>query len=237
MKNDVTIVIPCFNEETYIGRTLRHIYRQNGSKGVRIIVADAGSSDGTVEKIELLKGSLGLNIEIVEGGLPGPARNSGAKLVGTPYILFIDADITFTNKNVIADCIDEMESGKYDMIGTTPVYKGRADIRALFMFKLNRYSTWILSKTKPFSSGGFTFVKRSKFEDIGGYDERVKQSEDWILSRRIKPNRFKLIPDLVTQDNRRLKKYGYLNMIKLMLRNWKNRNNLEYFYNSQNYWD
>jgi len=46
-----------------------------------------------------------------------------------------------------------------------------------------------------------------------------------------------LVLDLITQDNRRFKKYGYLNMIKLMLRNWKNRNNLEYFYNSQNYWD
>jgi hypothetical protein len=72
---------------------------------------------------------------------------------------------------------------------------------------------------------------------LGGYDENAHQSEDWLLSRQIKPKNFKLVFDLITQDNRRFKKYGYLNMIKLLYRNWKNRDNIEYFYNAQNYWD
>jgi hypothetical protein len=41
----------------------------------------------------------------------------------------------------------------------------------------------------------------------------------------------------MTQDNRRFKKYGYLNMIKLIRRNWLNRNNLDYFKEDQGYWD
>ena len=237
MEKEITIVIPCYNEVKYIGRTLRHIFRQHGCKGVRIIIADAGSTDGTLEKIELLKDSLGLRIEVIRGGLPSIGRNSGAKLVSTPYILFIDSDITFTHKYVISECMEKISSGNYDMIGTTPAYKGRFDIRAWIMFGINKYSTWLLSKTRPFAIGGFTMISRNKFNELGGYDEKAHQSEDWLLSRRIAPNRFKLVFDLITQDNRRFKKYGYLNMIKLMLRNWKNRNNLEYFYNSQNYWD
>jgi hypothetical protein len=56
---------------------------------------------------------------------------------------------------------------------------------------------------------------------LGGYNEKAAQSEDWLLSKQIKPNKFKLIPGLITQDNRRFKKYGYLSMIKLIIRNWK----------------
>ena len=41
----------------------------------------------------------------------------------------------------------------------------------------------------------------------------------------------------MTQDNRRFKKYGYTNMIKLLWRNWKNRNNPKHFYKDQNYWN
>jgi hypothetical protein len=89
----------------------------------------------------------------------------------------------------------------------------------------------------PFAIGGFVLISKSKFDELGGYDVNAKQSEDWLLSRQVDKKRFKLIFDLITQDNRRFKKYGYLNMLKLIFRNWLNRNNSGYFYNAQNYWD
>ena len=237
MKDFLTIIIPCLNEEAYIGRTLSYIRRQDEIDGVRIIIADAGSTDSTVEIINKLAEQLELNIEIIKGGLPAVGRNAGANLAETPYILFLDADVTFTHRNVIRESITSLYIGNYAMIGTCPKYKGELDVRALLIFLLNQIVTWCLSKTIPFAIGGFMLIERSIFNKLGGFDERAHQSEDWLLSRQIRPGRFKLVFDLVTQDNRRFKKYGYLNMIKLMLRNWKNRNNLEYFYNSQNYWD
>jgi hypothetical protein len=80
------------------------------------------------------------------------------------------------------------------------------------------------------------WLHRQVFNGIGGYNEKATQSEDWLLSKQIKPNKFKLITGLMTQDNRRFKKYGYLNMIKLIRRNWLNRNNLDYFKEDQGYW-
>ena len=55
--------------------------------------------------------------------------------------------------------------------------------------------------------------------------------------KKIKPNKFKLIPELITQDNRRFKRYGYFSMVKLLYNNWKNRNNTQYFYEDQGYWN
>jgi hypothetical protein len=80
-------------------------------------------------------------------------------------------------------------------------------------------------------------VSRRIFNSLGGYDEKAKQSEDWLLSKKIKPNKFKLIPELITQDNRRFKRYGYFSMVKLLYNNWKNRNNTQYFYEDQGYWN
>ena len=236
MQELLTIIIPTYNEEKYIVSTLYAIVAQSKTTGIQIIIADARSTDNTRLIVESIGFELGLNIKIIDGGLPAVGRNAGAKLATTPYILFLDADVTFTNKQAIKMALDKMRKGDYEMLSTTPVYKGEFDIRASIMFGINKYITWFLSKVEPFAIGGFTMVNRQLFIALGGYDEQATQSEDWLLSKRILPHNFKLIPDLITQDNRRFKRYGYWSMIKLILRNWKNRNNINYFYKDQGYW-
>lgn len=232
----LTIVIPTYNEEKYIARTLYAIVAQSKTTDIQIIVADAKSTDNTRSIVESIGFELGLNIKIINGGLPAVGRNNGAKLATTPYVLFLDADVTFTSRQVIKEALNEIIAGDYEMLSTTPVYKGEFDIRAFIMFGINKYITWFLSKVEPFAIGGFTMVNRQLFIALGGYDEQATQSEDWLLSKRILPHNFKLIPDLMTQDNRRFKKYGYWNMIKLLWINWKNRNNPKHFYKDQGYW-
>ena len=236
MQKLLTIVIPTYNEEKYIARTLYAIVAQSKTTDIQIIIADAKSTDNTRSIIDNIGFELGLNIKIIDGGLPAVGRNNGAKLATTPYVLFLDADVTFTSRQVIKEALNEIIAGDYEMLSTTPVYKGEFDVRASIMFGINKYITWFLSKVEPFAIGGFTMVNRQLFIALGGYDEKATQSEDWLLSKRILPHNFKLIPGLMTQDNRRFKKYGYWSMIKLMLRNWKNRNNIKYFYEDQGYW-
>jgi len=237
LSQQLTIVIPTYNEEKYIAQTLYAIASQSGTYKVKIIIADAKSTDNTRLVASTNGFELGLDLEIIDGGLPAVGRNAGAKLATTPYILFLDADVTFSHRQVIVQAIDELAFMDYQMIGTTPVYKGEFDIRASIMFGLNKYVTWFLSKTEPFAIGGFTMVNRQVFNSLGGYDEKATQSEDWLLSKQIKPNKFKLIPELITQDNRRFKRYGYFSMVKLLYNNWKNRNNTKYFYEDQGYWN
>ena len=237
LSQQLTIVIPTYNEEKYIAQTLYAIASQSGTYKVKIIIADAKSTDNTRLVASTNGFELGLDLEIIDGGLPAVGRNAGAKLATTPYILFLDADVTFSHRQTIVQAIDELAFMDYQMIGTTPVYKGEFDIRASIMFGLNKYVTWFLSKTEPFAIGGFTMVNRQVFNSLGGYDEKATQSEDWLLSKKISPKKFKLIPELITQDNRRFKRYGYFSMVKLLYNNWRNRNNTKYFYEDQGYWD
>jgi glycosyltransferase involved in cell wall biosynthesis len=237
LSKQLTIVIPTYNEGKYIARTLYAVAAQSGTSDVKIIIADAKSTDNTRLVASTNGFELGLDLEIIDGGLPAVGRNAGAKLATTPYILFLDADVTFSHRQTIVEAINELAFMDYQMVGTTPVYKGEFDIRASIMFGLNKYVTWFLSKTEPFAIGGFTMVNRQVFNSLGGYDEKATQSEDWLLSKKISPKKFKLIPELITQDNRRFKRYGYFSMVKLLYNNWRNRNNTKYFYEDQGYWD
>ena len=133
----------------------------------------------------------------------------GAFLSKTKYVLFVDADVTFTHKFSLLDCLEQMKKGDYDMMSTTPVHRGDTNIRASLLFFLNKISTRWLSRREPFAIGAFTLVKKEKFDELGGYDEEVKHTEDWLLSKKILPSKFLLITDLITQDDRRFRKFGY----------------------------
>jgi len=98
----ITIVVPCKNEENYIAHLLMHL-RNQMIGNTRIIIADC-STDNTREVIQTMKGNL--NVEIIEGGPVSIAKNNGAKLATTPYILFIDADVRFFKTTVIRDAVD-----------------------------------------------------------------------------------------------------------------------------------
>jgi glycosyltransferase involved in cell wall biosynthesis len=113
LSDKITIVVPCKNEETYIAHLLMHL-RQQEIGNTRIIIADC-STDNTREVIQTMKGEL--NVEVIEGGPVSIAKNNGAKLATTPYILFIDADVRFFSDTVIRDAVDQLETNNLDLVG------------------------------------------------------------------------------------------------------------------------
>ncbi len=234
MHNLLTIVIPIKNEERYIGRLLQELYYQNIGQ-THIIICDANSSDKSIEVIKSLQSVYDLNISVIEGGLPSVGRNRGAAMAKTPYILFLDGDVTFTRNDAIFNALLAMQNKK--LVSSSPAYFGESDFLATAMFWLNKYTMRLMSKLSPFAIGGFTLVNTESFWAVGGYDENVIQSEDWLFSKKFKTNEFKLIHGLFTQDNRRFKKFGYLNMITMMINNYINRNNLKHFKKDNGYWD
>src|SRR5450432_1023894 len=93
-----SIVIPCRNEEKYIGKLLESVSQQTiVNKNIPVFIADANSTDNTLRVIQSFQEKL--NIQLVEGGYPPTGRNNGAKKVTTKYILFLDADIELGEKD------------------------------------------------------------------------------------------------------------------------------------------
>jgi glycosyltransferase involved in cell wall biosynthesis len=225
----ITIVVPCKNEENYIAHLLEHLKQQNIGD-TKIIIADI-STDNTRYVIHRNKGDL--NIELIKGGPVSVAKNNGAKLVTTPYILFIDADVRFFSPTTIIDCVNELEKNNLDLIGLyAKCYDD--DIRAKIGFSLFNIINRIMKRWVPFAVGAFFLTRRDRFEEFGGFPAKYETSEDFFLSKKYDANKFKLVNHYFGQDSRRFKKMGYFGMAWYLIKNFLNRNN-ERYWNSIDY--
>jgi glycosyltransferase involved in cell wall biosynthesis len=230
----ITIVVPCKNEEDYIHHLLEHLKKQNIGN-TRVIIADA-STDKTREVIEASKGSL--NVEIIEGGPVSTAKNNGARLVTTPYILFIDSDVRFFNESVIHDCVDTIQKENLDLIGLNiKCYDG--DLRTQIGFMIFNGINSILKYWSPFAVGAFMLTRTDKFWEYGGFGEKYGTSEDFFLSKQYDPKKFRIANHYLGQDSRRFKRMGYFGMTYYLIKNFWYRNNEQYWKNIDysKYWN
>ena len=234
ISDKITIVIPCKNEENYIHYLLDSLREQN-IDNTRIIIADC-STDNTRQVIQ--DNSRELNIEIIDGGPVSLAKNNGARLVTTPYILFIDADVRFFKDTVIQDAVNLIESKNLDLIGLNIKCYDR-DIRAKIGFTAFNLINHTLKHFSPFAVGAFMLTRRDRFEEYGGFPEQFSTSEDFFLSRKYSPKKFRLLKHHFGQDSRRFKKMGYMGMAKYLVKNFVNRNNKAYWdkLDSSIYWN
>jgi len=234
LSDKITIVVPCKNEENYIQHLLDSLRLQNIGD-TKVIIADC-STDNTRQVIK--DNSSSLNVEIVDGGPVSVAKNNGARFVTTPYILFIDADVRFFKHNVIQDAVNTIESKNLDLIGLSIKCYDR-DPRAKLGFVIFNTINHALKFFSPFAVGAFMLTRRDRFEEFGGFPENISTSEDYFLSRKYSPKKFRIIKHYFGQDSRRFKKMGYLGMGKYLVKNFVNRNNKAYWdsLDSSKYWN
>jgi glycosyltransferase involved in cell wall biosynthesis len=193
MKDLLTIVIPCKNENENIYECIGFIAKQVGCSGTKVIIADTSDEEQSLWWLWKAQNEYkySLNIEVIKGGFPAKARLEGSKLVTTPYILFLDADIMLLNKSVLGECL----AYNTDLV-TVPFQteKGFNWIFGLFNIQ-QKISNWLGT---PFAIGGFQFWKTEAYWKTGGYDETHLFAEDYWVSQRVYGH---LQEDLRTKDS------------------------------------
>lgn len=231
----ITVVIPCKNEEHYIGWLLESLYMQNHFKDTRIIVADANSTDRTLSRVNAWKAFL--NIDVIKGGTVSEGRNNGAALVTTPYILFLDADVQFFDDTEIWNAVKVIHEENLDLVTLSPKNYGLDGRTSLLYWMFGKFNK-LFSYFTPFAIGAFFLTRKSVFDRLGGFPNKYHTSEDFILSKQYDLKKFKIANHYFGQNERRFKKMGYFGMIKYMVTNFFNRNNLTHFEKTTvNYWD
>ena len=227
----LTIVIPCKNESKTIDKTLTLLNFQEDIEKVEVIIADS-SDDGTTYQLEV-RNKDRFNLKIINGGLPSKARNNGANQAKTPYILFMDADMFILDPKLLKESINQMIENKYDLL-TTKVRTTNGKYNYVFRtFDLIQK----ISKTfSPFCLGGFMLLRADTFKKLGGFDEKAKVAEDYLLSKQIESNKFKILNKTIFTLPRRFDDKGIVYMTKLMFKSYINRNNKEFFSKDNTYW-
>jgi glycosyltransferase involved in cell wall biosynthesis len=237
LKDKVTIVIPTYNEEKYIGKTIGSINSQDGIEGVNVIIADGGSTDDTIKIIQQYQSQCEkLKIKVVKGGKVAKGRNNGSHYVKTKYTLFLDGDSTLIHKDNIKYNVEKMEKDNLDLL-TCKIKDTSGDIRAKVVFSVFNIINRILSLKTPFAIGGYFLTDTYRFRSNEMFNEQVTTSEDYLLSKKYDKDKFHISKKYYGQDNRRFIKMGYFRMIKILLSNYKNRNNIEHFKKEMGYWN
>ena len=234
LKNKLTVIIPCKNESLLIKRTLTLLNMQNFIQDTRVIIADSSTDDDlTVNTIKsaLLKN---LKIEIIKGGLPAIARNNGAKLAKTPYILFLDADVFVQNPYLLFNMVSEMEENSHDL---ATVNFRTDDGKFNHIYSMFDMVQSIYKHFTPFALGGFMMFNRLQFIALGGFDNEDKFAEDYHLSSKVSPKKFFIKNEIVYTTSRRFENKGAFYMVKMLLKSWLNRNNEDFFKSDHNYWN
>jgi glycosyltransferase involved in cell wall biosynthesis len=84
---DVTVIIPAYNAERFLGVTLQSL-REQTTPPARVVVVDDGSTDGTATVAEA---GGAIVIRQQQKG-PAAARNRGLQAATTEFVAFLDAD-------------------------------------------------------------------------------------------------------------------------------------------------
>ena len=79
---------------------------------------------------------------------------------------------------------------------------------------------YIGSRWKPFATGMFMLFEREAFWRLGGFNERALFAEDYLLSKRVARNRFRIVRGSRSHlEPARFRKLGHSRMIWMFLQN------------------
>ena len=203
----ISVVIPALNEAEDLPVLLASLKAQT-FRDFEIIVADAGSKDGTVS---LAKKA---GAKVVPGGMPGPGRNRGAEAAVGDFLFFFDADVELP-PTFLENALKELEDRFLDL--ATCEFKPKSDLRLDdVMFRFANLSVKMNQDINPRAAGFCIFITRRLFRRIGGFDETLKLAEDHDLVQRaakFRPLRVLKSVELKVSV-RRLEKEGRFSLIQ-----------------------
>lgn len=182
----LSVVIPAYNEEKYIGACLEALTRQDTKELFEVIVVDNASTDRTGDMTRRFVGKLDLQVIREKRKGRGAARAAGCKIARGDILFWTDADCLPppTWISVLTRTLREQPT----FVGvTTPL-----EIRDCTKFQnaiLNLQ--WLLMRFYGLFWGHFwlngfsSAIHRNIYEAAGGFAENALAQEDSELSQRV----------------------------------------------------
>jgi glycosyltransferase involved in cell wall biosynthesis len=201
----ISVIIPTLNEEKYIEKTLLALRAQTIKLPYEIIVSDGRSKDRT---FEIAKKYANKIVTCNKKGI-SVGRNLGAKYADGEILVFIDAD-TIALPNTLEEVYKEVKKRNVALV-SCPVAPSSYSPSFYFIYWFyNQFSKNSIKIGKPQIAGMFMATKRNIFNMVGGFDERLKISEDYDFSEKVsKLGEVKIVDStFVLTSPRRIEKWG-----------------------------
>lgn len=204
----ISFIVPAYNEENLIGRTLESLNRAAKEIGdpYEIVVANDASTDRTAAIAE----SHGARVVSVNRRQIAATRNEGAREATGDQLIFVDAD-TVVSHEVVRAAIDAMNKGAAGG-GSAVGFDGQLPRYAEMTFPM----LVRIFRAAGLACGCFIFCTRRAFDAVGGFDETLFASEEIAMSRALKrQGRFVVLRESVTSSGRKLRMYSGRDVLML----------------------
>jgi succinoglycan biosynthesis protein ExoA len=207
-RETVSVIIPCYNEERFIGKALEHLAHQFEPDRYEIIVIDGLSEDSSREVIEdFRRRRPELPVSLVEN----PARNIptalnlGIAAAKGNIIARMDAHAVPSN-GYIRRCVEVLRSGKAGAVGMPCVVRAGADtLIARAIAAAVSHPFGIGDAKYRLGVGGppqeavdtvaFACFRKSVWKELGGYNESLHTNEDYDFNYRVRRSGRQVILD------------------------------------------
>lgn len=177
----LSVVVPAFNEEKFLGDSLASIHRalqpvRRRGWETELVVCDNNSTDRTAE----IARTAGARVVFEPVNQIARARNTGAAYATGNWLLFVDAD-SHPSAELVDDMAAAIERGDCVAGGSTVWFDQfhlGAMLANLLWNGLSRACRWL--------AGSFIFCDAAVFRSLGGFSHELYASEELDLSRRLK---------------------------------------------------
>lgn len=184
-----SIIIPLYNKENFIEKTMQSILDQT-FQDFEIIVVNDGSTDKSEEKVLQFKDSRICYFAKPNEGA-STARNFGIEKANTDFITFLDADDFWypTFLETMYDLISKMPhqkvfSGAIEIATSKKIIPAQYSIpKSNNQFEVVNYFKASMKETIICTS--CAVFHQSVFEEIGNFDTKIKSGQDTDLWIRI----------------------------------------------------
>jgi len=180
-KIPVTVLMPAYNTEQYIGDAIRSVLNQTFTDFELLIVND-GSTDKTEEVITSFKDPRIVLINQPNGGVSA-ALNTGLGQARGEYIARFDADDICYPDRLQLQYSFMKENPDYVVIGSDADYMDKNG-EYLYLYRnighTNEEINERITTYCPFIHSSVFYIKEFALQ-TGGYDERAHTFEDWLL--------------------------------------------------------
>jgi glycosyltransferase involved in cell wall biosynthesis len=184
----VSVIVPAFNVERWIAEAIDSAVRQSESR-FELIVVDDGSTDRTADVVRR-KAACDPRIRLVStaNGGSAAARNTGLELATAPLVSFLDGDDRW-HPHLLQHLLATLEDA--------PPHTGAVFAHSRVMLANGRTVSlrWqpsgicdldrLLVENCPPHSGSSLLIRRSCFDEAGGFDTAIPSATDFEMWLRI----------------------------------------------------
>ena len=204
----VSVVIPCFNEERFIGKALEGLAGQYDNEHYEILVVDGLSLDGTRDVIaEFAKTRPQLAIKVVDNprrSIPA-ALNLGVRHASSEIIARMDAHAA-PSEGYIRGCVEALKQTNVGVVGMPcRVRPGENKLMARAIagavshpFGIGDAKYRLALGTSPqeaVDTVAFACFKKSLWRELGGFNEELLANEDYDFNYRVRASGYQVLLD------------------------------------------